>query len=795
MVNSGPEGPRSQRGEPEDGPFAGTRNEVSGTVYGAAIQARDVSSVHIHQPSLILPSPNQLPPAVQLTGRGADIAAMDAVRESGLILITGQPGAGKSALAVHWGHGVRVHYPDGALYADLHGYAPDGPAGTSEVLGRFLRALGVDPRQVPSDPVESTDLYRSLIADRQMLVLLDDALTAAQVAPLLPSSPESLAIVTSRLRLGGLAARGARIVQLDRLDAAAALELLSRTIGSERALAERHAASELVELCGGIPLAVCVVAGRLAARPRWPVSEMVEAMTHERERLAALRLEGDLAVRGALDVSYGTLPADAARAYRLMGLFPGTHFDSAVAAATIAVPRPRAKQLLGLLADANLLDDTASGQYRFHDLTRLHAREMVEQADPKPARDEAIRRMLDWLLATAGAASVTVTPYRAGTDLLLDIRYPPAEPARFATAAPALDWLDRELPTLLAAARMAITHGQYSVAWQLADAMWPVFLARGRSSERLEFDLLGLDAARQSGEAVGEAKMLYRLGTALISAGQLDRAESCLWEARGAWQRLGRRDRAAGSLRRLGYLALVRHRPQDAAELISQAVADYRLLGDTRHVAVTLSELADAFIEMGQPQDAITALEEAGQLLADSPDQHSRGRALARFGRAHELTGDLETAAGYLRQAARALHEAGSARGEADALVALGDLADRAGRREEARTRYAEAQRVLVSIGLPEGTRVRERLAQLDAPGQAESSALPRSWPGATEPAVGVRPRSAMSCLASGLRSSSRHAAPPPEGHRPGCPSPASSAGRMRTAHPLPPPCSPRRAA
>jgi tetratricopeptide (TPR) repeat protein len=719
MMSADPEESRSQHGETEFDHTAETRNEIGGVVYGTAIQARDVRSVHIHQPPPRLPPPNQLPPPVRLIGRPADIAAMDAEREGRLILITGQPGVGKTALAVHWGHAARAAFPDGALYADLHGHAPDGPASTSDVLGRFLRALGIDPRQVPSDLVESADLYRSLMADKRILVLLDDALTAAQISPLLPTSPEALAVVTSRLRLGGLAARGARVVRLDRLGAGAAFELLSRIIGSERALAERHAASELVELCGGIPLAVCVAGGRLAARSRWPVSGMVEAMTHERERLAALRMEGDVAVRGALDVSYAALSAEAARMYRLMGLFPGTRFDSGVAAATTTVSCSAAKRLLGVLADANLLDDTAGGQYRFHDLTRLHARETTEREERESARDEAVGRMLDWFLDTVGSASLTITPYRGDTDLILDMRYPPAEPLRFASAGTALDWLDRELPNVMAAARMAAARRQYSVAWQLADAMWPIFLYRGRGAERLEFDRLGLDAAREGGDALGEAKMLYRLGTALIHAGQLDQAQAYIEEALVAWRRLGRRDRVAGSLRRLGYLAMVRRRPEDAAKWLGQAVSGYRELGDARHVAVTLSDLAEAFTATGRPQDAITALGEAGRLLADSPDHHSRGRALTRLGRANELAGNLETAADLLHQALRTLREAGSARGEADALVALGDLADRAGRRDEARTRYTEAQRVLVSLGSPAEAGVRERLAQLDRPGQA----------------------------------------------------------------------------
>jgi tetratricopeptide (TPR) repeat protein len=641
---------------------------------------------------------------------------MDAARDGRVIVLTGSPGVGKTALAIAWGHSVRADFPDGALFADLHGHAPDVPASTSEVLGRFLRALGVDPRQVPPDLAEVTALYRSLMIDKQMLVILDDALTAAQVSPLLPSSPESVTVVTSRWRLGGLAARGARVIQLEGLDADAALELLIQTIGDDRARVEPHAARELVDLCGRLPLAVCVAGARLGARSRWPVSEMVEAMAHERERLAALTMEGDMAVRSALDVSYQSLAPDAARIYRLTGLFPGTHFDSAVAAATAAVTRAGAKRLLGVLTDANLLDDAADGQYRFHDLTRLHAREMAEREEQDRARDEAVRRMLDWFLAVVGDAAHNVTPYR--TDVILDIRYPPAEPLRFASPGAALEWLDRELPNVMAAARLAASQRLWSVTWQLTDAMWPLFLYRGRYAERLEFDRLGLDAARESGDAMGEAKMLYRIGTAVMNFGQFDEAESYIGQALTAWQRLGMDNRVAGSQRRLGFVAMARQRPGDAIEWFTQALNAYRELADARHIALTLTDLGDAFIETGPPGEAIAALTEAGSLIADSPDPHNQARVLTRLGRAHEQAGQPEIAAGYLHRALRTMREIGSARGEAEALVSLGDLAIRAGHRDEARNRFMEAHRVLVSLGSPEEVQVRERLARLDHPGQ-----------------------------------------------------------------------------
>jgi tetratricopeptide (TPR) repeat protein len=692
-------------------------------VFGPSIQARDIhGDLHVHQPPAAplasrLPPPSQLPPESRLTGRATDLAAMDTARDSRVMVLTGPPGVGKSALAVAWGHRVRTDFPDGVLFADLRGYAPDGPASTSDTLARFLKALGADYRQLPADLAELTGTYRSLVIDKRMVVILDDALSAAQVAPLVPSSPESVTVVTSRSRLGALTARGARVIPVDGLGPAAALELLTRTIGDDRARAEPHAARQLVDLCGHLPLAVCVVGARLAARTRWPVSEMVEAMTLERDRLAALTMEDDMVVRGALDISARALPAEAARMYRLMSLFPGTHFDSGLAAATASVPRGEAKRWLGRLTDANLLDDAEQGQYRFHDLTRLHAQERAETEEADEARDEAIRRMLDWYLDAVAHACRTVTPYR--TDLVVDVRYPPAQPLRFDSSGAALDWLDRELPNVMAVARLAATRHVWSVAWQLADAAWPVFLYRGRYAQRLELDRLGLDTARADGDLLGQAKMLYKIGTSVLNIGQLDAAESYIQQAAAMWEGLGARNRVAGSQRRLGFVAMARHHPDDAIARFTRALTAYRELADARHVALTLIDLADALLETSRVSEAIAALKEAGSLLEDSPDPHNQARVLTRLGRANERAGNLETADGYLRDALRAMREIGSDRGEAEALVSLGDLAASASRLDEARARYDEALRILVSLGSAEAERVRDRLARLDPPDQS----------------------------------------------------------------------------
>lgn len=706
-----PEGPYDQEGEEALKPGSGLRNEISGTVHGPAVQARDIhGNVHIHHPFPRLPPPNQLPAMVRLTGRTTDLTAMDAGRASGLIVITGPPGIGKTALAVRWSHGVRGDFPDGVLYEDLHGHAPDGPASPRDVLGRFARSLGMAPQQVPADLAELTAAYRSLMSDRRMLVVLDDALTAAQVAPILPPSPTSLTVVTSRWRLGGLAMRGGRIIQLGKLESDAAIELLISMLGDDRAIAEPRAVRELVDLCARVPLAVCVAGARLAARVRWPIGEMVQALTHEQQRLATLTME-DMAVRSALDVSYRSLDLDAARLYRVMGLYPGAHFSSSVAAAAVARPQPIVKQLLGQLADANLLDDVEGGQYRFHDLTRLHAREMAERDEPG-ARSEAVHRMLDWFLAAATSAGQSVTPYRA--DQPRDIQYPPTEPARFPDATSALNWLDHQLPQVMAAMRLAVENQLPTLAWQLADAMWPLFLYRGHYAERLEFDRLGLDAAEQSGDRLGKAKMLNRVGLALMDLRRADEADTYFRRALDAWRELGNDRRVAGSLRRLGLLAATRGHPAEAIQWFTQALELYRRLGADRNVALTLSDLAGQVVA-DQPNEAITMLEEAASLLEEVPDRYNRARVFTRLGQAHDQTGEFATAGEHLRRALRLMRDIGSPRGEAETLLALGQLMEHAGSPGQARHHYTDAEKILVSLASPQVAKVRESLSRLDA--------------------------------------------------------------------------------
>lgn len=687
-------------------------NDITGVVYGPAVQARVIhGDVHVYQQEFRAPPPVQLPPPGRLVGRERELGALDAARPNRVIILTGQPGVGKTALAIHWGHQVRADFPDGVLFSDLHGYAPEGPARPADELARLLRALGADPRQIPAGLPELTAAYRSLMADRRMLVVLDDALTAAQVGPLLPSSPASVAVVTSRSRLGVLVASGARIVRVGRLEAEAAVDLIASTLGDDRAQAEARAARELVDLCDGVPLALCVAAARLAARSRWSIGEMVEALRCEQLRLAALAMEDDMAVRPALDVSYSALEPAVQRVYWLLSLFPGVCFDSGLAAAAATVPRQEASRLLGVLADVNLLDDVAGGQYRYHDLTRLHARGMAEQLETPDDQKAVVRRIVDWFLTAATRAGEAVTRYRGSLEP--EILCPPTEPAVFPDSATALDWLDRELVNVVAVARLAAANGMGRATWQLADAMWPVFLYRGRYAERLEFDEFALRTARDCGERTGEAKMLNRLGLLVMGMGEHDRARQYFGQALETWKAIGDDGRVAGGLRRMGLVEMAAGRPGQAIGWFTQALGKYAMPGARRKRALALSDLGDALIATGQPDAAIIRLTAAADVLASADDPYNWARSQVRLGRAYEQAGDVDRAVPLLTSALRAMRDIGSAQGEADTLLALGDLAGRAGHAEEARERYTDARRILLGVGSPRERDAADRLSRL----------------------------------------------------------------------------------
>ncbi|MEO3810638.1 tetratricopeptide repeat protein [Sphaerisporangium sp. B11E5] len=688
-------------------------NDLSGTVDGPLIQARDVhGGVHLHHLALALPTPAQLPPSGVLIGRGEELAALDALCSGDLgipriAVVSGPAGIGKTAMTLHWAHRTRKNYPDGQLYANLRGQSPDDPMEPAEVLGRFIRAFGMPADRIPGGLAERAALYQSLVADRRLIVVLDDALSTDQVRHLLPASAGSVTLVTSRKRLAGLHCHGAKGIQLDGLSPESALELLRHTIGDDRVQADPPAARALVNLCARSPLALCVAAARLATRPRWPLAEMTEALTEVHRRLLELPLEGNMPIHAALTLSYRGLPQAAARAYRLLSLLPGPTFDSRTAAAALNLPRTQTCDLLGVLIDANMLDDSPESGHRFHDLTHLHASDLAEHHDSVEAREAVLRRTIYWYLTTAWAASRTVMPYRLAWHSDVPA---PAEPLTFAAPAQALDWLEQEFGNLRAVIRIATGLRMFRSAWELVDALWTLFRHRGHLAERLKVEYMGVHAAREDCHPHGEAKMLDRAGLALRALGRTDEAAEHFAQALRIWVHLGDRGRIADSQRRLGMVEMDRDLPEAAAALFRKALDDSCDLGDVRRTALFTCDLAEALLRGGDEQAAIGHLTEARQLLESVNDRYNQARVLILLGRARSA--EPETAGALLNQGLRTMHDLGSVNGQIQALEALGELALRQNRLPEAYRHFLQAQDLLTELGA-RSDRLAERLSRL----------------------------------------------------------------------------------
>ncbi|MFB4276426.1 MULTISPECIES: tetratricopeptide repeat protein [unclassified Nonomuraea] len=693
-------------------------NDVTGVVHGPLVQAHDIfGGIHFHTVAS-LPAPSQLPPRPRLVDRESVIAHLDALREEATdvplaVLLTGSVGVGKSALSLAWAHMIRERFPDGQLYTDLRGHSTDIPASPHEVLGDFLQSLGVPTDLIPGELAQRSALYRTVTRDQRVLVVLDDAITAAQVRPLLPASSASITVVTSRYRLAGLLMHGVRGVYVDRFDAEASLALLRDALGSDRLEQQHEAAAELVELCMRLPLALSVAAARLAARPSWPIREMVAALAEEQRALAALTIGDDVAMRSALDLSYRALRSDTARLYRLLSLCPGDKFGGDAAAALAGISRMEARRMLGELTDANLLTDMADGRCRFHHaLVRLHASHLVEIEDQQEARDLAVGRLLSWYLATAACAERRLRPHR--TRLPRDAEPPPAEVTDFGGPEDALRWLESERANLSAAVTLAHEQGREATAWQLADAMWALFLFMGHHVERLEVEETGLAAARSCGDMYAEGKMLNRLGLSLNTLGRHDEAAARFEEALEIWRRLGEREREIGSLRRLGLVAAGRGDHGAAIARLTDASAAYQTLGAGRKTALALIDLAGVLLAQDRGLDAVIHLERARRLLAEVDDSYNRARVDIFLGHAHAGLGEHDKAGRELRAALEAMAELGSSVGRAAALEGLGDLAERTGRRGEARRMYEAALETIGQEGSIGYFRIKERLEAFD---------------------------------------------------------------------------------
>jgi tetratricopeptide (TPR) repeat protein len=725
----GPEPP--EHGAPPRRAEPSWRNELGGVVRGPAVQAQNIHG-NVHFGAITPapePPPSQLPPVpANFTGRSAELAAIDRfaseadpARRLAVVVIVGAGGLGKTSLVSYWLHSIGDRYQGGSLFADLSGHLLADAARPGDVVTAFLRALGVTPERIPLTVGERAALYRSVTAGRRMIVFLDNAASAAQVRVLLPgpgpatphaASPErpSLVVVTTRWRITGLAVEGARFIELGPLDETSALDLFNTMIGTDRAAADVDGSRSVVRLCGGIPLAVCVTGARLAAHPRWPVSRIAGHLASDRDRLAALSLTDDLSVRAALDVSYRSLPAEAAQAYRLAALIPGPDFSPDLAAAAFANDEDHATDLLDALADASLLGEISQCRYGYHDLARLHARELAD-SESAADRQGVITRCVTWYLSHAVIADLVVSPSR----WRLNPMYERARRSRpgYASTAEALAWLDARLPGLVAAVQAAHDEGLHQQAWQLCEAMWGLFAYRKCFEYWIGTHVLGLASAQACGDRRAEARMRLQLGCAYLSLGRHAEAEREFNEALAADRQSGHLLGEAAALEQIGLTHLAQSRPDDAVSAFTGARSIHQQIGRPRGIAMMTRHIGDAHRTAGRHEDAIRHLGEARRLLAALPDPYEEARALTSLGQTYMQAARVADATERLTEALAIMIRLGSRYEQSRVRVALADAAQQLDDRARARDHLEQALAVYSAIGAPEAAEVRRRLAEL----------------------------------------------------------------------------------
>ncbi|MGW1377073.1 AAA family ATPase [Streptomyces sp. NPDC002446] len=661
-------------------------NAIGGSarIEGPSVQAGAIhGGVHFHDRTAPgsaprLPVPRQLlPVSPHFTDREHDLATLDALcarrpaDSAPLIVVSGPAGIGKTALVSRWLRTTAEQFPDGQLYADLRGHAADGPATPSEVLGQFLRALGMGP--VPADLGEQTALWRSVTVGLRVSVMLDNVFSAAQVRPLLPGGHRGLIVATSRHRLTGLRADGALYHQLGLLDQAAAEEVLSRGVGADRVRSEAQETRQLIALCGGFPLALCLASARLASRPRQPVRSLVEALTRQGQ-LAALAIEGEPSVNHALDESYAVLAPEAARLYRRLALLPARALDARTAAAACAVPLAEAERLLDVLVEANLVEDIGPDSYRFHDLVRLHAEEQGRSEERPEDRAEVRRRACDWYLATATQAQRHLSPIQL--TLRRTYAFPPdGLPFPFTDAPGALTWLETHRRDLLAAVRTAYEAGWDDTAWQLVDALWPLFHRLRYHDLWLEAHEIGLRAARRGGDRAAERQMLNSGAIGFGVAGRTDDAITWFsWSLDAAREAGDARDEGQ-ALHGIGSALRQAGRFPEAGAFLNQAIATWEAVGYPRGTALSRIVLGEMALESPAAEwDGRRAAEYfdlARSTLLAVDDPYDAARALAFHGRARAVEGAYEAGAAELREALAVFEAAGATPWQARTLEML----------------------------------------------------------------------------------------------------------------------------
>jgi DNA-binding SARP family transcriptional activator/tetratricopeptide (TPR) repeat protein len=681
-----------------------------------------------------LPPPAQLPHRIpDFTGRDAELQRLQALTSADdddltdgsalIIAIAGTAGVGKTALAVHWAHQIRHRYPDGQLYVNLRGFDPTGSAmDPAEAIRGFLDAFGLPPQRIPVGLTAQTALYRSLLADRRVLAVLDNARDADQVRPLLPGSSGCLVVVTSRNQLAGLVVgEGAYPLKVDLLPVHEAGEMLRRRLGPGRLWGEPEAVGEIIAGCAGLPLALAIVAARAATNPQFPFATFADDLRRARGGLDVLAGGGDASidVRAVFDCSYRTVSAEAARVFRLLGLYAGPDISTAAAASLAGVEVQQVRPALAELARAHLIEEQVPGRYTFHDLLRAYAAELAYAHTLEEERREVVQRVLDYYLHSAYAAALELDPHRESIGLS-----PPQRgviPEQFPDSKGAMAWLTTEHAVLIAAVDQAASIELDTYAWQLAWTLTDFLDRRGHWQDRVATQGTALAAAQRAADERAQAHAHRYLGYAYAKLDRDHDAEMHLHRALDLYDRLGDQIGKARTHDCFTEVCGRDGRHEEALEHARRALDLYRAAYHTAGQAHALNSVGWHLAQLGDHRQALTYCDSALALHEGLGISRGQAHTWDSLGYVHQHLGHHQQAIASYTEALALYRDLGERYYEAATLVRLGEAHHAEGRLESSRAAWQEALTILRPLSPPEADRVREKLLGL---GQTSSALL-----------------------------------------------------------------------
>jgi DNA-binding SARP family transcriptional activator len=682
-------------------------------------------------------TPRQLPTGVRhFAGRDAELLELDCLLDEAgetdtptVVVITGTAGVGKTALALHWAHRVASHFPDGQLHVNLRGYGPSAaPVTASEAIRVLLVGLGVAREQIPDTQDAQAGLYRSLMADRRILIVLDNAHDPDQVRPLLPGGPGCLALVTSRSSLSGLVADvSANPVPLGLLAQRDAQALLAARLGEDRTSAEPAAVRQIIRQCARLPLALAITAARAATQPALPLTALADDLADEQDRLDALDTgEQATSVRAVFSWSYRQLSGPAARTFRLLGSHPGPDISVAAVASLTGVPRPQARRALAELAAASLLTERAAGRYVLHDLLHAYAAELPPEDGAEDERPPARTRLIDYYLHTAHAGTLLLAPL--GHPIVLDPLPAEVTPDRLTCHEEALAWFRAELHVLLAVVKLAAAIGLDAQAWQLPWTLRSFLDGQGLWQDWAAVNQIALAAAERLSDHTGMGWTHHRMAQVCSLSGEV---EAGLEHNARALEHFGLVGNLSGQgSAHLGMcISLGRKGDHEAALSHGQQALDlFRRAGDQIGEAYMLHLVGLELARLGSGEQGRDHCTQAVELYGELGDNGGLADAWHSLGTVHQRLGEYVEAIACFQQALMLSAELGDLWGQAYCLINVGDTHDEAGDVVAARETWQQALEMLGDLQHPDADRIRARLHDTaditDSMDESDSSAL-----------------------------------------------------------------------